>query len=375
MKTKSIFVYMIVGLVGCVAAPTMFSTANAITPQQAAQQVIQTQGAPQAAKAPPQPTMIGPTPPTPQEKALALAIAKAATANCGGKDADAAPDCRIKELWKLAQCPPAEVGAAVPVCDPPPGEFEYEVATIKPHKDEGNNGGMIGQTPDGYRSINIPMQNTVMNAYSTGLQMEIAGAPGWLNDLHYDIEAKFVPEVADALKKLTPEDRQFVRRYMMQQLLKERTNLAVHLETKEVPAYDMVVAKNGLKLKEADPTSKENGSMSVHSGDQGKTVLVAKGMQLANLARSLSGGAGRPIFDKTGLTGIYDINLTYAHEQSLSASAPDGSGPGTGPTMPADPSGPGLIAALEEQLGLKLVPSRGPKMVLVIEHIDKPDAN
>lgn len=62
-------------------------------------------GAPQAVKAPPPPAMVGPTPPTAQEKAMALAIANYATAQCGGKDAEAAPDCRVKALWAAAQCP------------------------------------------------------------------------------------------------------------------------------------------------------------------------------------------------------------------------------------------------------------------------------
>jgi uncharacterized protein (TIGR03435 family) len=204
--------------------------------------------------------------------------------------------------------------------------------------------------------------------------MEISGGPSWMKDLHYDIEAKFAPEVVDALKKLTPDDRQFVRRCLMQQLLKERADLVVRVETKEVPAYDLAIGKNGSKLKEADPNSKENGSMNMHQ-EQGKTVITAKGMQLTNLARNLSQFAGRPVFDKTGLTGIYDITLEFAHEQNLSASAPDGGASGTGPAMPTDPSGPSIMAALDEQLGLKLVPSRGPKMVVVIEHIDKPDSN
>jgi uncharacterized protein (TIGR03435 family) len=364
LKTKTISFFVTMIAIACSSLLVAFA---------------QAQGAPQAAKTPP-PVMIGPTPPSPEAQRLATLISTTATAKCGGKDADAAPDCRMKALWELTRCPPQDAPASKDAAAPSqpcvaggPG-FEFDVASIKPHKDDGNGGMMVGGSPDGWRSINGTMQNTVLNAYSTGLQMEINGAPGWMNDLHYDIEAKYTPEVMDALKKLTPEDRQFVRRYVMQQLLKERTNLAVHVETKEVPAYDLAIGKNGSKLKEADPNSKENGSMNMHQ-EQGKTVITAKGMQLTNLARNLSQFAGRPVFDKTGLTGIYDITLEFAHEQNLSASAPDGGASGTGPAMPTDPSGPSIMAALDEQLGLRLVPSRGPKMVVVIEHIDKPDSN
>jgi uncharacterized protein (TIGR03435 family) len=258
-------------------------------------------------------------------------------------------------------------------CTVPEHGFEFDVASIKLHKDDGTGNMMVGPTPDGYRAINVPMQNLVQNAYSTGLQMQITGGPTWMREIRYDIEGKYVPEVADAIKKLNRDDRQFVQRYMMQQLLKERMNFAAHVETKEVPSYDLVVGKNGPKLTAADPNAKDNGMMRMQM-DQGKMVLNAKGLQMSGLARQLGGTAGRPVFDKTGLTGMYDFTLEYARDQGLSAGTPEGAASGTGPTMPADPAGPSLLDAVE-QLGLKLVPSRGPMMVVAIERMEKPDAN
>jgi len=335
-------------------------------------------------KSPPPPGLAGfgqpPAPPTPEALRLAKQIADYATAQCGRKDAAAAPECRIKALWAATQCPdkvtetPADAKTASAHCPATEQGFEYEVSSIKPHKDDGQNFSFVGSTADGYRATNVTMQNTVLNAFSTGLQIQITGGPGWMNDLRFDLEAKFVPEVGDALKKLSREDRGFVQRHMMQQLLKERMNFAAHVDTKEVPAYDLVVGKNGAKLKAADPDSKDNGSMSIRP-DQGKTVLTAKGMQIANLARNLSGPAGRPVFDKTGLTGIYDVTLEYVREQNLSAGVPVDGAAGTGTTLPTDPGGPTVMAALEDQLGLKLVPSRGPMQVVVIERMEKPDAN
>jgi uncharacterized protein (TIGR03435 family) len=331
-------------------------------------------------KAPPLPAVVGVPPPSPEALHLAAQIAEYATAQCGGKDAAAAPDCRVKALWAATQCSEQVIAqSAVAKPDPsgckvPDGAFEYEVASIKPHKDDGNNGSMVNGMSDGYRAVNVTMQNTVINAYSTGLKLEITGGPNWMNDVRYDIEAKFVPEVADALKKLTPDDRSFVRRYMMQQVLKERMNFAAHVDTKEVPSYDLVVGKNGPKLKISDPNAKDNGSMMMRM-DQGKMVITAKGTQLANLARNLAGPAGRPVFDKTGLTGTYDLTLEYAREQNLSASVPGDSPSGSAVVTTADPGGPSILSAVEDQLGLKLVPSRGPMQVVVIEHMDKPDAN
>jgi uncharacterized protein (TIGR03435 family) len=138
--------------------------------------------------------------------------------------------------------------------------------------------------------------------------------------------------------------------------------------------YDLVVGKNGPKMKAADPNAKDTGSMNMQP-DLVKIVLIGKGLPMVTLARNLSGSAGRPVFDKTGLTGIYDFTLAIARDQDLSAGVP-----GEGATAPAvvrvsDPSGRTVTAALEDQLGLKLVPSRGPMQVVVIEHMDKPAAN
>ena len=81
------------------------------------------------------------------------------------------------------------------------------------------------------------------------------------------------------------------------------------------------------------------------------------------------------MFDKTGLTGIYDFTLEYVREQDLAATVPGDSASGTIVATPPDPTGPSLMSALEDQLGLKLVPSRGLIKVIVIDHIDKPNAN
>ena len=89
----------------------------------------------------------------------------------------------------------------------------------------------------------------------------------------------------------------------------------------------------------------------------------------------MTGADGRPVVDKTGLTGLYDFTLEYVREQDLAATAPGDSASGTAVVTPPDPTGPSLMSALEDQLGLKLVPSRGLIKVVVIDHIDKPNAN
>ncbi len=94
------------------------------------------------------------------------------------------------------------------------------------------------------------------------------------------------------------------------------------------------------------------------------------------LSHIISGSAGRPVFDKTGLTGFYSFTLEYPIQQTLSAAAPQGTDTSAGLIAAPDPSGgaPTIMDAIST-LGLKLVPSRGPMTVVVIEHIDKPDVN
>ncbi len=383
---------MVIGVVVCAVMGA--STLTGAIPRASAKPIPAIQQAPPPMKAPLPPLPpggLGPGPnaePSPEAKKLAANISAYATAKCGGQDSSAAPDCWAKSLWDATQCPPEDATAnkdaaakkesAAPseVCVPGGPGFEYDVASIKEHKNDGNFMSMVGGTPDGFRSVNMTMQNTVINAYSTGLQLQITGAPGWFTDARYDIEAKFVPEVGEALSKLSSDDRGFVRRYMMQQVLKERTNLKAHVDTKEVPTYDLVIGKNGPMLKAADPNAKDNGNMRMQN-DQGKVLITAKGMGMQMLARNLSGAAGRPVFDKTGLTGTYDITLEFAREQTLSTGVPAAAGGAAGnvPDAPEPANGPSIMAALEEQLGLKLAPSRGPMQVVVIEHVDKPDVN
>jgi uncharacterized protein (TIGR03435 family) len=124
----------------------------------------------------------------------------------------------------------------------------------------------------------------------------------------------------------------------------------------------------------------DNGSMRMMP-DQGKMVLTGKGIGMRSLASLVQNYAGRPVFDKTGLTGIYDVKLVFAplllNGMHVGGPLPPGVSPdGNGTELPGDPvGGPTVMAALEEQLGLKLVSSRGPMQVVVIEHMDKPSAN
>lgn len=359
----------------CIAAPPFVAPSACARAQAATTQ--QSDKAPKMTPPPAQqPSGVLPSPPSPERKLLAKKISQYADAKCPSNDVGT--ECRVKALWAATQCPGLLEAAPAANCPATANGFEFEVGSIKPHKDDGNTRGMmmIGPGPDGYSATNASLRNLVFNACAIGLHNEMTGDPTWAGEAHYDVEAKFGTDVADALKKLTQDDRVVVNSYMVLQLLKDRAHLEMHYSTKEVPSYDLVVEKNGPMFKEADPTAKDTGNMSMRGGENGTMVMTSKGLDMTFLAANLGGFAGRPVYDKTGLNGLYDFVLTFVREQNLSA-APGGtssSGADAGPGS-AEPAGPTIAVALEEQLGLKLARSRGMIHVIVIDHLEKPDAN
>jgi uncharacterized protein (TIGR03435 family) len=121
----------------------------------------------------------------------------------------------------------------------------FEVASIKPNK-SGSRVMSLQFTPDGFTAMNIPLKLLIREAYGVE-EAQISGAPAWVNSQGYDIQAKVEGPDVDELRKLTIDQR----RLMFQPLLADRFKLKVHRETKELLVYELVIAKNGPKLKEA----------------------------------------------------------------------------------------------------------------------------
>ena len=163
---------------------------------------------------------------------------------------------------------------------------------------------------------------------------------------------------------------------MIQSLLAERFKLKVSHETKDLPVYALLVAKNGSKLQEAKPgetypNGGHPGFGTIDAGQlkgEGIPISAARGMSLVFL---LSDQLARPVLDQTGLNGKYDIELKWTPDQSPGAIA---LGP-EGGNSASDSSGPTIFTALQEQLGLKLAPTKGPVKIIVIDHIEKPSEN
>jgi uncharacterized protein (TIGR03435 family) len=282
----------------------------------------------------------------------------------------------------------------------------FEVASVKPAVPPANGrmftmvrGGPGSPDPGQITYSNMAMKFLLTLAYDVK-QYQVIG-PDWLDSERYDIVAK-VP--AGTTKEQA--------RVMLQNLLAERFHLKLHHEAKEMKMEELLVAKNGPKLKASteDPDAgmqqgpppgppkmddkgfpdleKPGLIIMMRMGPGGSLVghMTAKAQPIARLAGMLSNEMKHPVVDKTGLTGNYDFKLEYAPEGLPGGGMPMpppgmGPGPGAGPgggvgnpgaaaETPSDPA-PTLAAALQGQLGLRLESKKGPVDVLVVDSADK----
>ena len=152
---------------------------------------------------------------------------------------------------------------------------------------------------------------------------------------------------------------------MLQALLVSRFQLKVHPEDRELPMYALVVARNGPTFLE----SKANGT--TIDGGNGKIRVQGGDNTVSLLAEQLANSLGRPVVDETGIKGRFNITLQWAPYDGAAAKL--GGTEMSGAVL--DSPGPSLFTAIQEQLGLKLEPRKGPVQVLIIDHIERPSAN
>ncbi len=252
---------------------------------------------------------------------------------------------------------------------------KFDVATIKPAA-PGAFGSYVRPMPGGHASIvNMTLKMLVQIAY--GVQaFQVTGGPAWADAIHYDVEAK--PDTPGKPSDVRP---------MLQALLADRFRLVVHRETKELPVYALVLARKDGNLGPGMKESKEGGCTPGEPGRvptpvgpgirptcgavlMGPGVLTGVSVEPSKMVPALSRILGRTVIDKTGLSTKYDIKLEYTPDENHLAMLPPPEGPPT-----ADSSGPSLLTALREQLGLKLESQRGPVQILVIDRAEKPSEN
>ena len=175
--------------------------------------------------------------------------------------------------------------------------------------------------------------------------------PGWAEEARYDIRAKVTDADPKLLDGINSREQ---RRALMAAMLEDRFHLKLHAVTKNLPVYDLMVARGG-------PRFSESGRHGVEPHmDVRKAEISATDTSILGLSYFLEEIVERTVIDKTGLTGAYDLRLQWA---------PDLTGAPDSDTFPS------LFTALQEQLGLKLRPNKGPVKTLFVDHLERPSEN
>lgn len=290
------------------------------------------------------------------------------------------------------------------------------VASVK--KNAGGLGAQMRIAPGMISANGVPVRLLMRQAFGQLQDFQLVGGPSWINSDRFDIEAKI-----EGGGPMSPQMIQSVLR----QILEERFALKVHRETRELPVYALMLARSdgrlGPNLKPASPecttmmttrgrgpapdgrggaAPDARGGIAVGRGGPppdgrggsgraggplpdfdapaacgqrmgGFGRIRAGGTTMEQFATAISGTAQRVVIDKTGLTGYYDIALTYTPSGDQLPQGPPP--PGAPPPPPIDSDGPSFFTAIQEQLGLKLDNQRGPVEVVVIDSIEPPTEN
>jgi uncharacterized protein (TIGR03435 family) len=245
-----------------------------------------------------------------------------------------------------------------------PASPTFEVASVKANT-SGELGIMIDVQPGArFTAKNSPLLLLIHTAYRVQND-QIVGGPSWLTSDRFDIDAKGDDQ--------SPSNQLPA---MLQALLADRFKLQVHHDTKELPVFAAVLARDDGRLgPQLRPTECPDLEIDLKQPrpcsnlSTGFTQLAVRGMSLAQFLGYLAPYVNRVVIDRTGLTGRYDVHLEWTPVQppSPSSGAPD--------TAPIDPNRPTMFTAIQEQLGLKLEPTRAPVDVLVIDRVEHPTEN
>ncbi len=227
----------------------------------------------------------------------------------------------------------------------------FEVVSIKPNVSNANAIGMF-PSPGRLSIRNYTLKQLVLDTYRLRA-FQLVGAKGWMESSHWDIEAVY-PAVAGKGAMQAGAER-------LPAMLEDYFHLATHREMRQMPIYTLIAGKAGPKLKPSQPNGKPGWWRELPLS-QDPAGITTFNMDFRVFTNALSGLLDLPLVDKTGIAGLYDIELTFTDRHLLDA--PDYAGRGIS-----------VFTALQEQLGLKLEASKGPVEVLVIDKAEKPDAN
>ena len=288
-------------------------------------------------------------------------------------------------LTAVAPLRTAAQGIAQPAAKQAADVPAFDVVSIKENK-SGEIGQRSQRQPGRIVTTNFPLRSLIVNYF--GLQpQQLTGGPDWIDSARYDITAQFSGEIG-----ITEPGIVGPLNLMLQRMLADRFRLAVHTETRELPIYALSLARADGRLgprigtaaidcqavmSEALKKAQSGGGPPVapQRADGGPGCgmrfdgrrVTAGGTSMGTLARSLAGQVGRLVVDRTGLMGGFDFDLEFTPDPAAAGGQPPAAG--------GDANAPSLFTALEEQLGLKLVPQRGPVEMLVIDRVERPTEN
>lgn len=259
----------------------------------------------------------------------------------------------------IAVVPAGAQDAAAPDPCAADARASFDVISIRPSQTPSESATM-NRTPDG-ASMTGSLRRMILFGYSLH-EFQLTGGPDWVSTSTWAVNAKSDTPVPD-ISKLSRAELQALldkRTQQIQAMLIDRFQLKCHMAVKEMPVYELVQAKGGAKIKAttAEAIKQNSNSSSTHGLQVHST---ATGVTAARIASLLTNEVDRLVVDKTGLAGSYDLTLDWVHD------AP--------PASADTPSGPTIFTALKEQLGLRLLPAKGPVPVLVIDSVEKPSEN
>lgn len=238
-----------------------------------------------------------------------------------------------------------------PAVDP---EMRFEVVSIK--SSDPSVAPRMSRSPGRYEVAGVRLLGIVGDAFRVAPN-RIFGLPDWSVNERYAIAAK-VPEGL-------PSTDGRAMAVMLKNLLKDRFKIATHTETREMPVFNLVLARNDKRFGPAFKESSAKESVRINPGG----TASLSGVRTDMIAQVLTPYVGRTVIDKTGLTSYYNVTLKWTPDVGRTGVAPPALPPGT---LPLDPDAPNLFTAVQEQLGLKLENARAPLDVVVIDRVEKP---
>ena len=250
--------------------------------------------------------------------------------------------------------------------------LSFEVATVKPLDPSNPHPPSVTISGDRFSATGMSLRELIKIAYDLnyGADQQVSGGPPWASSARFDIEASEDPALGEKLQQLSSDERGKQLREMLRGLLADRFKLQIHHESAELSVYELVTVRSGSKLmpsgNHAAPDQVSSTKPRSWIRFAGKGVLEGNDADAATLVTALSMQpeiGGRLVVDRTGLTGKYDFTLKWTPDM------------GQGADPPAADAGPTLFTALQDELGLKLQPTKAPVDVIVIDHVELPSEN